>query len=306
MPIKEKDPWRDQYFERVPCPHEVVIPTDDGDAWLLFPEQRWIYNKLAICETQGLPNGPHGIEPTLYPVFSKPVYNLRGMGTGGQVFRTLAEYEAGQQPGHLWMPLLEGEHVSTDVALLRGEPVWSRHVVGHDLGGGMFDYWRVLAEPRPELERYCGDWLRRHLKGYTGLANLETIGGRIIEAHLRFSDQWPDLYGPGWVESVVALYAEGRWTFRVAPREGYSVVLFAAHGDAPRPVDADVVAAVRADPDVSSVQITFHADRHPDWHAMPPGGFRLAIVNGWSLAAGLRARQRLAAMFGVTALAERP
>ena len=27
------------------------------------------------------------------------------------------------------------------------------------------------------------------------MINLETIGGRIIEVHLRFADQWPDLYG---------------------------------------------------------------------------------------------------------------
>ena len=33
--------------------------------------------------------------------------------------------------------------------------------------------------------------------GYTGMVNFETIGGRIIEAHLRFADQWPDLYGGG-------------------------------------------------------------------------------------------------------------
>lgn len=304
MPIKEKDPWRDQYFEGVACPKDVIIPTDDGDCWLLYPAQRWIYNKLAICETQGLPHGPHGIDPTLFPVFSKPVYNLRGMGTGGQVFRSLAEYEAGQQPGHLWMPLLEGEHLSTDYALLRGEPVWWRHTIGHGLDGGAFDYWHILTERRPGLEAYCMAWLRKHLAGYTGFANLETIGGRIIEGHLRFSDQWPDLYGPGWVESLVALYAEQRWPFTADPREGYSVVLFAEHGEMPGPVNPGLLVELRADPAISSVQITFHADKTSDWHAMPPGGFRLAIVNTWDLAAGLRARQRLAVMFRVRALAE--
>lgn len=304
MPIKEKDPWRDQYFENAVCPDDLVIPTDDSDSWLLYPRHRWIYNKLLICETQGLAHAPHGIAPEQYPVFSKPVYNLRGMGTGGQIFNTPADYEAGQQPGHFWMPLFDGEHVSTDYALVAGEPVWWRHVVGHSLPGGAFDYWRVLAEPRPALEAYCAEWLRRNLSGYTGMVNLETLGGRIIEGHLRFADQWPDLYGPGWVKHVVALYAEGRWDYHAPPREGFSVVLFAAHGHRPLPVRPDVVNALRASPDVSSVQITFHADRHPDWHAMPPGGFRLAIVNAWTLAAGRQARRTLAAMFGVRALAQ--
>jgi hypothetical protein len=45
------------------------------------------------------------------------------------------------------------------------------------------------------------------------------------------------------------------------------------------------------------VQITFHEDKPPEAHAMPPGGFRLAIVNCWSLEAGLEARERLAVLF---------
>ena len=303
MPIQEKDPWRDQYFENIACPSGLVIPTDDGDCWLLYPEQRWIYNKLLICETQGLPHGPHGVAPQRYPVFSKPVYNLRGMGTGGRIVHSAAEYEAVQQPGYFWMPLFEGEHLSTDCAMARGEPVWWRHVVGHGLPGGAFDYWHVLADPRPEVEAYCGEWLRRNLSTYNGMVNLETIGGRIIEGHLRFADQWPDLYGKGWVEQVVLLYSGRRWEFHAPPREGFSVVLFAAHGDRPLQVRPEVVSAIRCSPEVSSVQITFHADRPPDWHAMPPGGFRLAIVNAWNLEAGRRARRRLAEMFGVRPLA---
>jgi hypothetical protein len=46
-------------------------------------------------------------------------------------------------------------------------------------------------------------------------------------------------------------------------------------------------------PGVSSVQITFHEDKAPDLHAMPPGGFRLAIVNAHTLAAGQAGRERL-------------
>jgi hypothetical protein len=52
-------------------------------------------------------------------------------------------------------------------------------------------------------------------------------------------------------------------------------------------------------PDVSSVQITFHADRPAAAHPMPPGGFRLAIVNCLDLEAGREARARLAKFFRV-------
>jgi hypothetical protein len=46
-------------------------------------------------------------------------------------------------------------------------------------------------------------------------------------------------------------------------------------------------------PGVSSVQITFHEDKAPEHHAMPPGGFRLAIVNALSLEAGRAGREKL-------------
>ena len=138
----------------------------------------------------------------------------------------------------------------------------------------------------------------KNLAGYTGMLNLETIGGKIIEAHLRFADQWPDLYGPGWVDALVGLYERGTWDFRDGDRrEGYSVVLFGPHGRRYRHPPPTLVDAVKAMPGVTSVQITFHEDRAPEHHAMPPGGFRLAIVNGFDLAAAKAARERLGAHF---------
>jgi hypothetical protein len=130
--------------------------------------------------------------------------------------------------------------------------------------------------------------------------NAETIGGRIIEAHLRVADQWPDLYGAGWLDAVVGLYASGTWKFADADRrDGYSVALFGPHGRAYRHPPPQLLADVRRMPCVSSVQITFHEDRPAEAHAMPPGGFRLAVVNATGLEAGLAARARLAAAWGL-------
>jgi hypothetical protein len=180
------------------------------------------------------------------------------------------------------MPLLEGEHVSTDVALVQGQAQWWRHAIGESAAGGTFDRWLVLAQARPEIEDYCGAWLRKHLVGYSGLVNLETIGTRIIEVHLRFSDQWPDLYGGDtWVRAAIDLYATGRWEFADTDRrDGYSLPLFGPHGFRYRHPPADLQALARSQAGVTSLQISFHEDWQPAWHAMPPGGFRLAIANG--------------------------
>jgi hypothetical protein len=298
MPICEADPWRLQYFDHVACPYDVNIPTEDSDAWQWHPAHRWVYDKIAIALSQKLDAAPHGVTPPRFPVFSKPIINLKGMGVGSRVLRNAAEYEDNVTAGHMWMTLLEGRHVSSDIAVVDGEPRWWRHVTGHTAGEGTFDYWTVQAAHEPELEDYCGGWIRKHLRGYAGLMNMETIGGSMIEVHLRMSDQWPDLYGAGWVEAVVRLYHQGVWAFADADRrDGFSVVLFGPHGPRYRPPPPALPAQVRALPGVSSVQITFHEDKDPAQHAMPPGGFRLGVVNAWDLAAGMAGREVLQRYF---------
>ena len=61
-----------------------------------------------------------------------------------------------------------------------------------------------------------------------------------------------------------------------------------------------LLSEIRAMPEVTSLQVTFHEDRAPAQHSMPPGGFRLAIVNTWDLEAGRSAREQLALSFWST------
>jgi hypothetical protein len=298
MPIHEIDPWRFQFFREVDCPPGVHIPTEDSDAWAWNPREAWVYDKLRVAASQGFACGPHGVAPPSFPVFSKPIVNLRGMGAGSRPIADAAEYEAAHAPGHFWMPLLTGAHVSSDAAVDRGRVVWWRHATGEPTREGMFDYWTIHAAPDPALEDRLGPWIARHLPDYTGLVNIESIGGGIIEVHLRLTDQWPDLYGPGWLDAVVALYAGRGWRFADAGRrDGFSLALFGPKGRRWRHPAHEVVAAAEAVPGVSSVQITFHEDRPPEYHSMPPGGFRLALVNATDLAAGRAARETLRAAF---------
>ncbi|MGD0147919.1 MAG: hypothetical protein ABSB77_04975 [Xanthobacteraceae bacterium] len=296
MPICEVDPWRFQYFDHVKT--AANIPTEDCDAWQWYPAHRWVYDKLAVALSQNLDAGPHGVTPARFPVFSKPITNLKGMGVGSRVLETAADYERHYAPGHFWMTLLDGRHVSSDVAVVDGEPCWWRHATGKPAGEGTFDYWTIHAEPDADIETRCGAWTQKNLAGYTGMLNLETIGGTIIEAHLRFADQWPDLYGPGWVDALVGLYENRDWDFYDDDRsEGYSVVLFGPNGRRYRHPPQAFVDEIKRTPGVTSVQISFHENWEPERHAMPPGGFRLAIVNGLDLGKALAARERLREYF---------
>ncbi len=298
MPICERDPWRDQYFENIPCPEDVLIPTDDTDAWSWYPAYNWIYDKLKIAASQGFACGPHGTTPPSYPIFSKPIVNLKGMGTGSCTIRSAQEMESRYTPGHFWLPLLKGTHISSDCALENGEIKWTRHATGISIGDGMFAHWILEAEPNPPLETYLTHWVHANMAGYTGMMNFETIGGKIIEVHLRFADQWCDLNGPGWIEAVIRLYAKGVWQLQNEHRHtGYSLPLFAHPQHGFRHPPPKQQALIRAMPHVSSLQITFHESKKLDEHPMPPGGFRLGLVNAWNLEAGRAAVDQLAKCF---------
>ena len=298
MPICEIDPWRTQYFDAAHCPADVCIPTEDSDAWMWNPRHRWVYDRIAVAHSQGLDAGPHGTPPPRFPVFSKPIINLKGMGVGTRILRSPDDYARHCAAGHMWMTLLTGRHVSSDAAVVDGVVRWWRHVTGLPAGGGTFDYWTVHASPEPALEASLGGWIASNVAGFTGLVNVETVGGSIIEVHLRATDQWPDLYGRGWVDALVHLYARGEWVYADRDRrDGYSVVLFGRHDVQWRHPSSRQIEDIRSLPGVSSVQVTFHEDRDPPLHAMPPGGFRLAIINGWNLDVGLAARNRLRMYF---------
>jgi hypothetical protein len=299
MPIYECDPWREQYFTAVDCPPDVHIPTDDVDAYKFNPQHRSIYNKLLVARSQGLECGTHETPPPRYPVFCKPITNLKGMGAGTSVLASDKDFRDNCRPGDFWTKLLTGEHVSTDFAVVRGEAMWCRHTLGIPGVAGTFDYWVIEARERPRLSKYCADWIRAHLTDYTGMVNVETIGGRIIEAHLRFADQWPDLYGSKWLDAVVRLYHLGVWQYPDVRADGYSVVLFGPHGRPYRHPPPEALRAYRAIPGISSLQITFFEDRPQTAHVMPPGGFRLAIVNSFDLEAALALRDTMARGFGL-------
>jgi hypothetical protein len=298
VPIIEPAPWRHQFFDQVACPDDLFIPTDDPEAWEWNPRHRWVFDKLQVALSQGLAAGPHGTKPPRYPVFSKPIMNFRGLGAGSRILASAEDYDLNHAPGHFWMILLEGRHVSTDVAVVAGMPKWWRHVTGEAVGEGMFDTWTVHAGTNPAIEQYCEAWISKNLPGYTGMLNLETIGGVIIDVHLRLSDQWPDLYGDGWIDAFVRLYRDRIWTYADTDRrDGFSLVLCGPAGRHYRHPPAELIGKVKEMPGISSVQITFHEQRAPELHAMPPGGFRVAVINAFDRGQGETAREVLRAFF---------
>ena len=224
------DPWREQCFVEKEHP-TARMPRDDADAASLYPAHRWVYDKRRLAALQGIECGTPEEMPARYPVFCKPITTLKGMGAGSCVLTSERDQRDNCRAGDFWMRLLTGEHVSTDMAVVDGAVRWCRNTLGVQSGSGTFDYWVVEEGSRPRLERICREWIRVQLPGYTGMVNIETIGGSLISVHLRCADQWPDLYGRKWLDALMGLYNRGTWELPDNDRAaGYSVVLFGPHG----------------------------------------------------------------------------
>lgn len=311
MPILYRDPWRKQFFDNVSCPEGVVVPVKDYDAYLFYPEFRWTYNKILVAEKQGLLCAPHGVAPLEFPVFSKPIYNLNTMGADSRILHNSSEYREYRKAGHMWSELLVGDHISTDVLVRDGSVLWHSHTQGHPLEEGTFDRWDVNVQYKEKLAQYVKEFVRKNFGGFSGPMNLETIGGKIIEIHLRFSDQWPDLYPPDFMEAVVMLsagpFSMGAQALRTQPT-GYSVVLFAQRGRSrwKKPSNVEIQSLLRLY-NISSIQLPFNEEQPAEQNSMPPGGFRLAVINGFSVEECLKVREHLAESFKqVNAFADVP
>ncbi|WP_019022851.1 hypothetical protein [Thioalkalivibrio sp. ALE23] len=205
MPFVGVLPERRHIFRPEPR-REVAV--SDAAAWRLNPGHRHVYDKLRLALDAGLTAAPCGVAPTdlgldaADTVFVKPITNLAGMGLDA---RALSAGEVPAEPGSFWCQRLEGAHTSTDCLVENGEVRWFAHTRGSDEKDAARPiYWEVGAAV-PEVEPWIADWVRRNLVGYSGICNIELIGGRPIEAHLRGSNGFFDFYGPAFIPAWVAL-----------------------------------------------------------------------------------------------------
>lgn len=164
MPVLERDPWRFQFFQHVPCPEDAVIQTDDPDCWTLYPGHRWIYDKLKIASSQQIACGPHGVLPRIIRCLSKPVINLKGMGIGSRVI------SRGRRDGPRLAARPHVDGTARRAACLDRLRRSGREggdveppCDGRAVDGGMFRHWTIHAAAFPDLDAYLARWVARHM-----------------------------------------------------------------------------------------------------------------------------------------------
>jgi hypothetical protein len=176
----------------------------DIEAYPHYPWARWVYNKLLLSQALHYECAPHGILPKTYPVFSKPIMNLEGMALGSKVWNSPDDVE--YIAGHYWMPLFTGIHCSYDVQLKGGEVVYCKKAIAthSDDDHKRIQYWKIFNSDLNEAQNI---W-KNLLPEFTGYVNFETIGGKIIEVHLRWAAEWYDWYDTPIFYSVPVWWKE--------------------------------------------------------------------------------------------------
>lgn len=167
-----------------------------------------------------------------------------------------------------------GDHTSTDCLVLAGKVLWFAHTQGAAAKDKQRPiYWHVGVR-LPALEPLLRAFIQAQLPGYTGLCNVEMIGGKVIEMHLRGSNGFFDFYGAHFVPAWVGLVDKHLWHGLESVREGYVYSLF---GEGELPADYADIAAVHG---VKVVPDTVTLDR-------------IAIVYADTLAAAEQVAMRL-------------
>jgi hypothetical protein len=267
-------PGREWLFQ--PQPRRAVA-VNDTTAWRLNPSHRRVYDRLNLALAAGMRAAPCGLPPADYGIapttelFVKPIINLAGMALGA---RALTADKIPNEPGSFWCERLRGEQSSSDCLVERGVARWFAHTRAADERDGARPlYWEVGAA-MPHLEPILAGLVRHHLAGYSGLCNIELIGGQPVEMHLRGSNGFFDFYGPEFFHAWVALTDGLAFEPPPAIPGGYVISVFGKG-------EPDPTATARAK--ARGVQV------QPDAHTPD----RIAILRTTDLAAGLEAATAL-------------
>jgi hypothetical protein len=292
--------WKN-YNPKVALPHMydslsewgIDIPTTDDFAYISEQNKpfKWVYNKLLVCETQNIPCGPVGTEPSTYPLIIKPIYNLWGGGNSIKVAHNKEQYDSVKTAGLFWSPFLLGEHYSFDLAVVKGEIANCICFRGEKLQLGMFDYWELIQNYPSALYCYIQRWVKDYMPEYTGWLNIETIGEYIVEVHLRMGDV--DRFGSEpLLEAIHVLYNAKKWPNidLEIPERFYITALFA------QPTEQFNINCTLTNYLFKDL-VYYQIDTAQGMHSNPPSGNRLAIFCDTSFERACEARNIAIALF---------
>jgi hypothetical protein len=181
----------------------------------------WIYDKLILSKKLGYLCGPSGIPvPTDAWYIVRPITNIHMMGKGA--YRAFLTPTSCNIPdGYFWCEMFEGRHFSIDyfwgVQHLTVEGIKRTDRLDRFYKWTKIDFNFTLPDCLKEVA-VVNKWL-----------NIEMIDGNIIEAHMRFNDDFRNHNGseifPVWKDDPSFVVPGAEWyESKAADRLGFWVM----------------------------------------------------------------------------------
>lgn len=163
----------------------TMFNTDQEVWWGAHEQDLWIFDKLLLSARLGYDCGPVGVDvqhPGEYVI--RPCVNTLGMGRGARI-----EYIEDETDrlglGYFWCEKFEGRHLSVDYYYQQQE-LTVEGIRSKDKPLWMWDKWVKVDDEMPFPE------FLKDLKGDYEYINVEYIGDKVIEVHLRPNPDWAD------------------------------------------------------------------------------------------------------------------
>jgi hypothetical protein len=148
------------------------------------PQWLWVYDKLIVARRQGVRAAPAGISvPVSGDYVVRPITNIYMMGRGAQIKRIEQGDTSAVPDGFFWSEILKGPHVSVDYH-------WGhQHLTVQGFRNDPSRLDRFSRWCKVELNMPLPAMLY-DLKYYQEWINVEYIGNKVIEVHLRYNDDF--------------------------------------------------------------------------------------------------------------------
>lgn len=178
-----------------------MLSVSDRDVYDSCPvDWLWIYDKLIIARKQGVLAAPAGIPvPESGEYIVRPITNIRMMGRGARRMWIQAGDDEPVPDGYFWSEILTGPHISADYHW--GEQSLTVEGFRDDSARlDRFSRWCRIEQDKPLPEILHG------LEDHSEWINVEYIGDKVIEVHLRLNDDFAnhdaDEIWPVWPETA--------------------------------------------------------------------------------------------------------
>lgn len=182
---------------------------DDKDVWgNCLVEDLWLYDKLIVAKKQGLLSAPAGIPvPKANWYIVRPITNIRMMSRGAKKVWLTPDDTDTVPDGYFWCEWLEGRHITVDY--LRGRQTITAEGFRDSDRLDRFCKWEKIQEDMPFPATF-GDICIKYK-----WINLEFIGNKVIEMHLRYNDDFAhhsfETIIPVWKDSPIEQPKNSTW-----------------------------------------------------------------------------------------------